>query len=53
MTSRLAFLMVRPAVKQSLGAAQNAGGGSNRGNGVLPTRTLLVEWPHGQDTPTG
>ncbi len=30
-----------------------AGGGRNRWDGVLPTQTLLVEWPDGHDTPTG
>ncbi|MGV9292432.1 IS701 family transposase, partial [Streptomyces sp. NPDC003719] len=53
MTSRFAVLTVRPAGKQSLAAAQEAGGGRNRWDGVLPTQTLLVEWPDGQDTPTG
>lgn len=53
MTSRFAVLTVRPAGKQSLAAAQMAGGGRNRWDGVLPARTLLVEWPDGQDAPTG
>ncbi|MFF6904306.1 IS701 family transposase [Streptomyces hydrogenans] len=53
MTSRFTVLTVRPAGKQSLAAAQNAGGGRNRWDGVLPARTLLVEWPDGQDAPTG
>ncbi|MDX3175696.1 IS701 family transposase, partial [Streptomyces scabiei] len=52
MTSRFTVLTVRPAGKQSLAAAQEAGGGRNRWDGVLPTQTLLVEWPDGQDTPT-
>jgi SRSO17 transposase len=52
MTSRFAVLTVRPAGKQSLAAAQEAGGGRNRWDGVLPARTLLVEWPQGQDAPT-
>ncbi|MFE1300176.1 IS701 family transposase [Streptomyces sp. NPDC058731] len=52
MTSRFAVLTVRPAGKQSLAAAQEAGGGRNRWDGVLPVQTLLVEWPDGQDTPT-
>jgi SRSO17 transposase len=52
MTSWFAVLAVRPAGKQSLAAAQGAGGGRNRWDGVLPTRTLLVEWPNGQDAPT-
>ncbi|MEU9671046.1 hypothetical protein AB0E25_36890 [Streptomyces bobili] len=43
MTSRFAVLTVRPAGKQSLAAAQEAGGGRNRWDSVLPTRTLLVE----------
>nr|WP_189853570.1 IS701 family transposase [Streptomyces omiyaensis] len=46
-------LTVRPAGKQSLAAAQTAGGGRNRWDGILPARTLLAEWPHGQDAPTG
>jgi SRSO17 transposase len=53
MTSRFAVLTVRPAGKQFLAAAQEAGGGRSRWDGVLPARTLLVEWPHGQDSPTG
>ncbi|MFE9046266.1 hypothetical protein ACFYOG_35950 [Streptomyces sp. NPDC007818] len=53
MTSRFTVLTIRPAGKQSLAAAQSAGGGRNRWDGVLPARTLLVEWPHGQGTPTG
>ncbi|MFH8978618.1 transposase [Streptomyces sp. NPDC017890] len=52
MTSRFAVLTVRPAGKQSLAAAQEASGGRNHWNRVLPTQTLLVEWPHGQDAPT-
>lgn len=28
------------------------GGGRSRWDGVLPTQTLLAEWPHGQDAPT-
>ncbi|MEV4227859.1 hypothetical protein AB0J81_12305 [Streptomyces bobili] len=43
MTSRFAVLTVRPAGKQSLAAAQEAGGGRNRWDSDLPTRTLLVE----------
>ncbi|MER5201476.1 transposase [Streptomyces sp. NPDC002884] len=42
MTSRFAVLTVRPAGKQSLAAAQEAGGGRNRWDGVLPVQTLLV-----------
>ncbi|MDF3303362.1 IS701 family transposase [Streptomyces tropicalis] len=53
MTSRFAVLAVRPAGKQALAAAQAAGGGRNRWDGVLPARTVLVEWPAGQDAPTG
>jgi SRSO17 transposase len=53
MTSRFAVLTVRPAGKQSLAAAQEAGGGHYRWDGVLPTYTVLVEWPAGQDAPTG
>ncbi len=53
MTSRFAVLTVRPAGKQFLAAAQEAGGGRSRWDGVLPARTLLVEWPDGQDAPTG
>ncbi|GHB04063.1 hypothetical protein GCM10010330_67990 [Streptomyces tendae] len=37
MTSRFAVLTVRPAGKQSLVAAQEAGGGRNRWDGILPT----------------
>ncbi|MER6386002.1 IS701 family transposase [Streptomyces sp. NPDC001250] len=53
MTSRFAVLTVRPAGKQSLAAAQEAGGGHYRWDGVLPAYTMLVEWPAGQDAPTG
>ncbi len=53
MTSRFAVLTVRPAGKQVLAAAQAAGGGCNRWEGVLPQRTVLVEWPAGHDAPTG
>ncbi|WMI61361.1 transposase [Streptomyces rochei] len=53
MASRFAVLTVRPAGEQPLAAAQEAGGGRNRWNGVLPTPTLLVERPEGQDAPTG
>jgi SRSO17 transposase len=52
MTSRFAVLTVRSAGKQSLAAAQEAGGGRNRWDSVLPVQTLLVEWPEGQDSPT-
>ncbi|PKW05301.1 hypothetical protein SAMN05428944_7690 [Streptomyces sp. 1222.5] len=51
MTSWFAVLTVRPAGKQSLAAAQEASGGRNRWDGVLPVETPLVEWPDGQDTP--
>ncbi len=47
------MLAVRPAGKQSLAAAQGAGGGRSRWDGVLPTQALLAEWPEGQDSPTG
>ncbi|MFE1453395.1 IS701 family transposase [Streptomyces olivaceoviridis] len=53
MTSRFAVLTVRPAGKQALAAAQRAGGGQGRWDGVLPQRTVLVEWPAGHDAPTG
>ncbi|MFF1278741.1 hypothetical protein ACFVZC_36115 [Streptomyces marokkonensis] len=53
MASRFAVLTVRPAGKQSLAAAQEVGGGRNRWGGVLLTRTLLFEWPEGQDAPSG
>ncbi|MEU4507773.1 transposase, partial [Streptomyces sp. NPDC024089] len=53
MTSRFAVLALRAAGKQSLAAAQAAGGGRNQWNGVLPPSTVLVEWPAGQDGPTG
>ncbi|MFJ9012878.1 IS701 family transposase [Streptomyces canus] len=52
MTSRFAVLTVRPAGKQCLAAAQEAGGGRSRWDGVLPVQTVLVEWPDGQDAPT-
>jgi SRSO17 transposase len=52
MSSRFMVLTVRPAGKQSLAAAQESGGGRSRWDGVLPTQTLLVEWPDGKDTPT-
>ncbi|MFE7816071.1 IS701 family transposase, partial [Streptomyces sp. NPDC057433] len=53
MQSRFAVPTVRPAGKQSPAAAQEAGSGRTRWNGVLPARTLLVEWPDGQAAPTG
>ncbi|MFJ4681733.1 IS701 family transposase, partial [Kitasatospora sp. NPDC088783] len=53
MTSRFAVMTVRMAGKQSLAAAQTAGGGRNRWDGVLPTSTVLAEWPDGHDAPTG
>lgn len=53
MTSRFAVLALRTAGKQSLAAAQAAGGGSNQWNGVLPPSTVWVEWPAEQDGPTG
>lgn len=53
MTSQFAVLTVRTAGKQSLAAAQAAGGGRNQWDGVLPPSTVLVEWPAGQETPTG
>ena len=53
MTSRFAVLALRTAGKQSLAAAQAAGGGRNQWNGVLPPSTVLVEWPADQETPTG
>ncbi|MFF4345705.1 IS701 family transposase [Kitasatospora sp. NPDC001540] len=53
MTSRFAVMAVRPAGKQSLAAAQTAGGGRSRWDGVLPAATVLVEWPAGHDAPTG
>jgi hypothetical protein len=52
LTSRFAVPTVRPAGKQSLAAAQEAGGGRNRWDGVLPVQKLLVGWPDGQDIPT-
>ncbi|MET8971286.1 hypothetical protein ABZX80_24430 [Streptomyces hydrogenans] len=33
--------------------AQTAGGGRSGWDGVLQARPLLVEWPEGQDAPTG
>ncbi|MFC4508312.1 MULTISPECIES: IS701 family transposase [Streptomyces] len=53
MTSTFTILSVRSAGKQSLAAAQEAGGGHYQWDGVLPTRTVLVEWPAGQTAPTG
>ncbi|UKY55617.1 hypothetical protein [Streptomyces inhibens] len=34
-------------------ASQEAGGGRNHWDGVLPTRTLLGEWPPDTSAPTG
>jgi SRSO17 transposase len=53
MTSRFAVLRVRPAGKHALRAAQEAGGGHYQWDGILPPRTLLVEWPADQAAPTG
>ncbi|MFB7418278.1 transposase [Streptomyces sp. NPDC056210] len=53
MTSRYAVLTVRPTGKQARAAAQAAGGGHYQWDGVLPACAVLVEWPAGQDAPTG
>jgi SRSO17 transposase len=53
MASRFVVLTVRPAGKQPLATAQEAGGSRNRWYGVLLTQTLLVQRPEGQDDPTG
>lgn len=53
MTSRFAVHTVRLAGKQARAAAQAAGGGHYQWDGVLPACTVLVEWPAGQDAPTG
>ncbi|MFC8248481.1 transposase [Streptomyces chartreusis] len=53
MASRFNVLTVRPASKQALAAAQTAGGGHYHWDGVLPPRTVLVEWPAGHKAPTG
>lgn len=53
MTSRFALLRVRPAGKQALRAAQETGGGHYEWDGVLPVRTVLVEWPSDETAPTG
>jgi SRSO17 transposase len=52
MTSRFRRLSVRPAGKQALRAAQEAGGGHYAWDGVLPTQSLLVEWPKDAAEPT-
>lgn len=53
MSSRFAVIGVRPSGKAALAAAQSAAGGRYRWNGVLPLRTVLVEWPAGEQAPTG
>ncbi|MFD9631485.1 IS701 family transposase [Streptomyces violascens] len=53
MRSRFAVLEIRPAGKQSLRQAQEAGGGHYAWDGVLPLRTLLVEQPEQEPEPTG
>ncbi|MEU8527181.1 IS701 family transposase [Streptomyces sp. NPDC048629] len=53
MTSRFAVLRVRPGGKQALRAAQDAGGGHYQWDGVLPVRTVLVEWPADETAPAG
>ncbi|WP_425356858.1 hypothetical protein [Streptomyces inhibens] len=53
LTSHFAALEIRPAGKLAARAAQEAGGGRNRWDGVLTTRTLLVEWPPETSAPTG
>lgn len=50
MTSRFAVLALRAAGKQSLAAAQAAGGGRNQWNGVLPRPP---SWSNGLRTRTG
>ncbi|MFB7658181.1 MULTISPECIES: transposase, partial [unclassified Streptomyces] len=51
-SERQQLLTVRPAGKQSLAAAQKAGGrGRSRWDGVLPIQTLLAEWP--ENPPAG
>jgi SRSO17 transposase len=52
MTSHFRILAIRPAGKQATTTAQEAGGGRNCWDGVLPTETLLVEWPEDQPLPT-
>ncbi|MFF3342748.1 IS701 family transposase [Streptomyces flavidovirens] len=53
MTSRFAVLEVRPSGKEATRTAQEAAGGRNLWNGVLPLRTLLVEQPADAAEPTG
>ncbi|MFE2503595.1 hypothetical protein ACFXHF_16945 [Streptomyces rubiginosohelvolus] len=53
MASRFTVRTIRPAGRQSLATAQTAAAGRNRWDGVLLARTLLIEWPEGQDAPTG
>ncbi|MFD9864461.1 IS701 family transposase [Streptomyces alboflavus] len=53
MRSRFAALQIRPAGKQSLRQAQEAGGGHYAWDGVLPLRTLLVEQSVTASEPTG
>ncbi|POX43538.1 IS701 family transposase [Streptomyces sp. Ru73] len=53
LTSRFAVLQVRPSGKEASRVAQEQGGGRNRWDGVLPARTLLVEWPEDAPEPTG
>ncbi|MET9404154.1 IS701 family transposase [Kitasatospora sp. NPDC002965] len=52
MRSRFRVLQVRPAGKipRTLAAAEAGGGAA--WDGVLPTETLLVEWPPGASAPT-
>jgi len=52
MTSHFRVLIVRPAGKQSLRAAQEAGGGHYQWDGVLPAQVLLAEWPADAAAPT-
>ncbi|WP_412102021.1 IS701 family transposase [Kitasatospora purpeofusca] len=52
MRSRFRILQVRPAGKIPRTLAADAAGGSAAWDGVLPSETLVVEWPLGADAPT-
>jgi SRSO17 transposase len=52
MSSRFVVIQVRPAGVAATKAARDAAGGRAGWDGVLPTETLIAEWPPHTDEPT-